>query len=170
MATALPVTVNKSLLLPVRNIELKGVSLCAAAASSVLEVFDGTFGTVATIALGAGGTGYTAGDILTLVSASSGVQATVRVDTVAVGVVTGVTLLTGGTGYAASTTYAVTGGTGGNDATITVSTITDSGSLVAKLAAVANESAPPVELCTLTTKGISVRISGTNAKGHVYYD
>lgn len=171
MAKALAVTANTCLLLPVRNTELEAVALCATSDSAVMEVFDGTFGTIATIALNAGGTGYTAGDVLTLQQKASGVQATVRVDTIgALGAITAVTLLTGGTGYAAGQTLTVTGGTGGDDATIDVNTISDAGVLTAKIAAVANESAPPEYLCALTTQGISVRITGTNAKGHVYYE
>ena len=169
MAKSLPITANRALLLPVRNTVVKMVALCAAAATSTLEVFDGVFGTIATIAVGAAGTGYTALDVLTLVSASSGVQATVRVDTVDVGgEILTVTLLSGGTGYLAGSTYATTGGTG-SGGTITASTVTD-GTLMAKLSCVANENAPPTELCALSTLGISVRITGTNAKGHLYYD
>lgn len=56
---------------------------------------------------------------------------------------------------------------------ITVSSIADTGESIAKLAAVPNESAPPsiFDYCgVLTTKGVSVRISGTSAKGHLTYE
>lgn len=169
MGKSLPVTANASLFLPVRNTILKAIALCAAAATSVLEVFDGTFGTIATAAIGVAGTGYTAGDLVTLVSASGGVQATFLVATETLGVPDTLTLVSGGTGYVAGSTYATTGGTG-TGLTITASTVTDAGSLVAKLSTVANESAPPVHGCFLTTNGVSVRISGSAAKGHIVYE
>jgi len=71
----------------------------------------------------------------------------------------------------AGNTYATTGGTG-TGATITVATVTDAGTSIAKLAAVPNESAPLLSFSfgTLTTKGISVRISGASAKAHITYE
>jgi len=68
--------------------------------------------------------------------------------------------------------YATTGGTG-TDATIRVDTVSDEGTSFGKLQCVANESAPPVDFGdegTLTTKGVSVRISGTSAKGFITYE
>lgn len=169
MNIALPISASTSLILPVRNTEVEQISLCAAAATSTLEVFDGTIGTVATIAIGAAGTGYTALDVITLVQAGGGVQATVRVDTVGgSGEITAVTLLTGGTGYAAGSTYATTGGTGASG-TITASTITDAGTSMGKISVVANES-DFLPLCALSTNGVSVRISGSAAKGFLYYE
>lgn len=174
MATALPITTSTSLFRPVANTVVKAIALCAAAANSVLEVFDGTFGSVATAALGAAGSGYAVNDLFHLVQAGGGVVATGKVLTLSGSAVATFSILTPGTGYAAGTTYATVHDSGsGNDAlTITVSTITDNGTLIGKLAAVPNESAPPCEFdCgVLTTNGISVRISGSSAKGHLYYE
>lgn len=67
---------------------------------------------IAAIAVGAsGGTGYSVGDLLTVVEggASAGI---VKVDTVSGGVVTGVEIVQDGTGYTVSNNNATTGGTG----------------------------------------------------------
>ena len=76
-------------------------------------------------------------------------------------------MISGGGGYTAGNTYATTTNGSGISATIKALTVSDAGSSVAKLQCVANESASPIELCALTKKGISVRISGTSAKGHI---
>ncbi len=86
---------------------------------------------------------------------------------------TEVEIITPGGGYTAGNTYATTSDDGGTGATIKVLTVTDSNATsVAKLQCVANESAAPLEsYCgILTTKGISARISGTGAKGHLIYE
>lgn len=165
------VTSSTSLVLSARNNVVKAFSLCAAAATSTLELFDGTIGSIATSALGAGGTGYAANDTFHLVQAGGGVVATGRVDTVAVGVVTAYTILTTGTGYVAGTTYATVkdSGSGNNDLTITVSTITDAGTSIGKISVTANLSELQ-EIETLVTTGLSARISGTSAKGYIYFE
>lgn len=166
------ITSSTTLLLPVRNQIVGYVHVCAAAATSTLEVFDGTIGSVATIAIGAAGSGYAALDVLTLQQAggTSGVQATVTVTTVdGTGAITGVTVLAAGTGYVAGTTYATTGGTG-TGGTITVSTITDAGTSIAKVSCVADTNSPQVKLCDNTFAGVSVRISGSAAKGYLTYE
>ena len=58
---------------------------------------------VATVSITDGGTGYTAGDILTLAAPVDGASATVTVSSVAIGVVDGVTLTTQGSNYATGT-------------------------------------------------------------------
>ena len=78
--------------------------------------------TIKTISLGSGGTGYTAGDIITVVQ-TGGSLGTVTVNTVnGSGVILTVTLLNGGSGYAVADDLAVTGGSG-NGATINILTI-----------------------------------------------
>jgi hypothetical protein len=78
---------------------------------------------ILTISLGSGGTGYTAGDILTIVQAG-GSLGTVIVDTVnGSGVIQTITLLSAGSGYSVANGLAVTGGTG-NSATINILAIT----------------------------------------------
>lgn len=61
---------------------------------------------------------------------------------------------------------------GGSDAsTVEVFDGTQSaGSSIAKLAAVANESAPPLECEIDTTKGVSVTLTGTGSKAFVIYE
>ena len=57
-------------------------------------------------------------------------------------------------------------------ASIKIDTVTDANATsVAKLQTTANLSAAPLaEVSILTTKGISARISGTDAKGHLIYE
>lgn len=161
------VTASTTLILAAaRNTVVRAFSLCAAAATSTLELFDGTIGSLATIAIGAAGTGYTAGDIVTLVTAGGGVAATVSVTTAPAGVPDAVALVSAGTGYVAASTYATTGGTG-TGLTITASTITDAGVSIGKISVVANESKIQ-KICALTINGLSARISGSSAKGYIY--
>ena len=68
-------------------------------------------GAIGTISLNAGGTGYTALDVITVVQ-SGGSSATVRVDTVTAGVIQTVTLLFKGSGYSVEDGLSTTGGTG----------------------------------------------------------
>ena len=82
---------------------------------------------------------------------------------------------TPGGGYTAGNTYLVVSTTGSgvvSTASIRVDTVTDANaSSVAKLQCVANESAPPLtDVSILTTKGISARISGASALGHLIYE
>lgn len=82
-------------------------------------------------------------------------------------------MITAGGGYETSTTYNIDetdgSGVGGS---IQVDTISDLGTSIGKLQATANLSAAPilVENGILTTKGISVRISGASAKAHIIYE
>ncbi len=88
------------------------------------------------------------------------------------GAVTSVEIISAGGGYTAGNTYATTGGTG-SGCTIYVNTVADQGTSFGKLQCVANESAAPVDFGSsgsLTTKGVSVRISGTSAKGFITYE
>lgn len=81
-------------------------------------------GKVSTIAIGAGGTGYAVGDIVTITqTGGSGAKAVVT--TVSGGVVTGLVLVEGGQGYAEDTdlaTVAVTG-SGNDDLTVDISAL-----------------------------------------------
>ena len=89
----------------VRPVELRAIVVKLIVASK-------TRGPIATVSLGAGGSGYTAGDVLTITQALSA-SGTVTVATVdGSGAVTGVTLLAAGTGYLAANGLATTGGTG----------------------------------------------------------
>lgn len=77
---------------------------------------------IKTVTVGSGGTGYTQGDVLTVVGTGAA-GGTVTVTTVNAGVITEISLTTKGYGYTA-TTLQTTGGTG-SSATITVSAIED---------------------------------------------
>ena len=75
--------------------------------------------TIKTISLGSGGTGYTAGDIITVVQ-TGGSLGTVTVNTVnGAGVILTITLLNKGSGYTVANGLAVTGGSG-SGATINI--------------------------------------------------
>lgn len=87
-------------------------------------------GTLATVVVSAGGSGYTVGDILAVAGGSGG---TVRVVTVSGGVITSIAIQNPGSGYSASSGVALSGGTG-TLATITTTiqaagTLTVSGTL-----------------------------------------
>ena len=90
---------------------------------------------------------------------------------VGAGRVTAAEVINAGGGYTAGNTYSTTGGTG-TGAQVTISAVTDVGASIVKLACVPNESAPPfiLDCGILTTKGVSVRISGASAKGHITYE
>ncbi len=80
-------------------------------------------GIITAVAVGNGGTGYTAGDTITLIQQRSGIPATVTVSTVdGGGAILTVALIQGGSGYTAGVTYVTSGGTG-HGGTITASTI-----------------------------------------------
>jgi hypothetical protein len=89
------------------------------------------------------------------------------------GEITSIELIYAGGGYTAGNTYATTTNGSGVSATIKVDTVSDVGVSFAKLQCVANTSAAPLEFGSsgcLTTKGVSVRISGSSAKGHIAYE
>lgn len=94
-----------------------------AAAVSIKPAYAGD-GIVTTVTINAAGTGYTAADVITVVSLSGGTGCTVTVDTVGgSGEITAITLLAGGTGYAVADGLATTGGTGtGGKINVTVLT------------------------------------------------
>ena len=100
---------------------------------------------ISSISLGSGGTGYTAGDVLTLVQ-EGGSGGTVLVNTVDEnGVILTVTLLDEGTGYSVADGLAVTGGTG-SDATINIDTISSVNTDIA-------------DACTNTTQAIRATVT-----------
>ncbi len=101
-----------------------GIAFIGAATAYYEAVID-AIDLMATITLGAGGTGYTVNDVLTVVQAGAS-GGTVTVTSVAGGVITGISLTTGGTGYSVADGLAVTGGTGNDDATINITAIADS--------------------------------------------
>jgi hypothetical protein len=106
-------------------------------------------------------------------SISSSISASPSPSGAGTGGVTEVEIITPGGGYTAGNVYGTESDDGGTGATIRVLTVTDDNATsVAKLQTTANLSAAPLEsYCgILTTKGISARISGTGAKGHLIYE
>lgn len=80
-------------------------------------------GGIATATIVSGGTGYSGGDVLTVVQAG-GSGGTVKVTTQSGGVITGISVQTAGTGYAAASGLSTTGGAGsGATVTITIAPI-----------------------------------------------
>lgn len=71
----------------------------------------------------AGGTGYSADDLLTITT--GGTNGQVRVDTVSSGVVTAVSLVSAGINYTTGAGKATVGGTGGADCTVNITAITN---------------------------------------------
>lgn len=92
------------------------------------EIVGATLTKVATAVVAAGGTGYTVGDVLTVVG-GTGVAATLTVATVSTGVITGVTITTAGAfSVNPSSPNSVTGGTGSSATiTLTFSSLTTAG-------------------------------------------
>ncbi len=88
-----------------------------------VNVTVGVSGAVTTAAIGAaGGTGYKANDILTIVGGAA--PATVKVSTIsAAGAVTAVAIVTPGAGYSTGVGVATTGGSGNGAATVNVSAV-----------------------------------------------
>src|SRR3990167_176554 len=74
MAFSLPISATISYLKnQIRNTVIKGVSLAASAsAAAVIEVFDGAIDSVSTYTIQEGGSGYSVGDLLTLVAGENG--------------------------------------------------------------------------------------------------
>ena len=89
-----------------------------ATASAILA----TTGTIYTVSITAGGTGYSVNDVLT-VAGGTGNSATLTVTTESGGVITGVSISNAGTGYTDNDNLTVTGGTGNDDATFQVTAI-----------------------------------------------
>ena len=88
------------------------------------------------------------------------------------GRVTAAEIINAGGGYTAGNDYDTTTDGDGTLCQITVATVTDAGTLIASLGAAANVSAAPInyEACVLTTKGVSVRLTGTTPTAYITYE
>jgi hypothetical protein len=86
---------------------------------------EASFRQIATIAVQAGGAGYSINDVLSLATPTNGTPATVKVTTVEEGIVTGVLLLTPGTGYSIGVKTTTVSPEGGSGCTINVLTLVD---------------------------------------------
>jgi hypothetical protein len=84
---------------------------------------EASFLKIATIAIQAGGFGYSVNDVLTLATPTNGTPATVKVTEVTAGVVTGILLLTPGTGYSTGVKVTTVSPVGGSGCTINVLTL-----------------------------------------------
>lgn len=164
------ITASQSLVFPVRDNIIDKIHLCSGGAVSTLEIFDGTIGTIATESVSVPGTGYEIGDTITLAQAGSGIQAVYEVKTVDTGgEVLTVDLISGGTGYTAGVEYeTTTDSTAGDGAKITVSTVTNAGVSKGKISVPADESD---DLCidSVLHNGVSIVITGSDAKGYIFY-
>lgn len=89
-----------------------------------LTVSLNTAGTISTAAVVSGGTGYTAGNTITLTGVTSGSSDATATATVSAGVMTSYTIVLAGTNYINGESLTVTGGTGNDDATGTATTVT----------------------------------------------
>lgn len=173
MATASKQIGAGDIILPVRDSIVEGIALCAAAATSTLEVFDGALGVVdaaGDISIAAAGTGYEVGDQITIASpATGGTPIIIEAATVDTGgELLTFTLVQAGTGFVADTGVASTGGTG-SGATFDIDTPDDTQAVsIGKLSCVANTS-DASHPCVHTNKGISMRVTGASAKGYLYY-
>jgi hypothetical protein len=173
MATAAKLITAGDAILFTRKAIVKGFALAAAAATSTLEVFEGIIGVVsaAGVSLNAGGTDYAEDDILTIASpAEGGTDIQIKVLTVdGSGVIQTFEVIQEGTGFTDDTGVAVTGGSGNDDATFDIDASDAGATSIGKLSVTANLS-DSQGACIDTSKGVSVRVSGTGAQGYVYYE
>jgi hypothetical protein len=173
MSTPILITANKSLVLGSQKSCLERMHLCPAAAISTLEVFDGAIDVIATFVIKTAGTLYAVGDLVTLEDGNGGTNAVFKVTTVdapETGVITALGLVDAGSGYPAGDYDTTTNSVAGTGAQVTVSTVTDIGTSIGKILTPATES-QGMDFCEVTVfEGFSVRITGTNAKGYIYYE
>lgn len=117
---------------------------------------------IVSVTITAGGTGYTVGDVLTLVG-GTGTAATITVTSETGGVVDGVSVTTAGdyTALADLTDLAVTGGTGNDDATFTITALKINSINVA-VAGAGYTSAPAVSTTPSGNATLTAVLANTN--------
>lgn len=153
--------------------EIERIALCAAAATSTIEVFDGAIGVVDAVgdtSIGAAGTGYEVGDLITLDPGNGGTPLILEVATVDTGgEVLTYTISQVGTGLATGNLQATTTNSAlGADFTLDIDTVTDTGVSKGKISCVANTSEEQ-EICYQAKDVVSVRVTGASAKGYLYH-
>lgn len=154
-------------------INLNGIAITAAAATSTIEVFEGEIGVVddaGELSINAAGTGYSVGDNLTIPTPDpNGTDLIIEVATVGgSGEVLTFTLVQAGTGFRNGDTIASTGG-GGSGATFDIDTATNPGTSIIKLSTIANLSEQSQQ-CILVKGGVlSVLVTGASAQGYLYH-
>lgn len=86
--------------------------------------------------------------------------------------ITAAEIINAGGGYTAGNDYNTTTNGSGVGAIIQVDTVVDGGTLIASLGAAASVSAAPIsyENPVLTTKGVSVRLTGTTPTAYITYE
>lgn len=160
---------------PARKMKVSSFALAAAAATSTIELFDGEIGVVDEVAdtsIGAAGTNYEVGDLITLDPGNGGTPLILEVATVDTGgEVLTYTISQVGTGLAVGNTQATTtDSVAGADFTIDIDAIDDTGATsVGKISCVANTS-DSQEPCVNVDTRLSVRVTGTSAVGYVYHE
>ena len=159
---------------PARKMKVSSFALAAAGATSTIELFDGLIGVVDEVAdtsIGAAGTNYEVGDLITLASAG-GTDLILEVATVDTGgEVLTYTISQVGTGLAVGNTQATTtNSVAGADFTIDIDAVDDTGAVsVGKISCVANTS-DSQNPCAVIDEQLSVRVTGASAKGYVYHE
>jgi len=153
--------------------EIERIALCAAAATSTVEVFDGAIGVVDAVgdtSIGAAGTNYEVGDTITLDPGNGGTPLILTVATVDTGgEVLTYTVTQVGTGLATGNLQATTtDSTAGANFTLDIDTVTDTGTSKGKISCVANTSEEQ-SICYQAKGVVSVRVTGASAKGYLYH-
>lgn len=164
------------LVLPATNGRLRDIlriAVTAAAATSTIEVFDGAIGVVDAVgdtSIGAAGTNYEVGDLITLDPGNGGTPLILEVATVdAGGEVLTYTISQVGTGLATGNTQATTtNSVAGADFTIDIDTVSDTGVSKGKVSVVANTT-QELEICHQASDEVSVRVTGASAQGYLYH-
>lgn len=173
MASAAKKITTAGLIMPVRTSILKAISLCAAAATSTIEVFEGLWGrvdAVASVVLNAGGSGYAVNDLITIASPAAGGQSIIlKVLTLSTTAVATYSLQQTGTGFTTTTGATSTSSGSGTGATFDITASDSQATSIAKLSCVANTSQPQ-DLCVETSAGISAKVTGSSAQGYIYYE
>lgn len=153
--------------------ELERIALCAAGATSTIEVFDGAIGVVDAVgdtSIGAAGTNYEVGDLITLDPGNGGTPLILEVATVDTGgEVLTYTISQVGTGLATGNLQATTtNSVAGADFTIDIDTVTDTGTSKGKISCVANTS-DEMSVCAQAKDVVSIRVTGASATGYLYH-
>lgn len=155
--------------------KVSSFALAAAAATSTIELFDGEIGVVDEVAdtsIGAAGTNYEIGDLITLDPGNGGTPLILEVATVDTGgEVLTYTISQIGTGLAVGNLQATTtDSVAGADFTLDIDAIDDTGAVsVGKISCVANTSDSQNPCANVDTR-LSVRVTGASAKGYVYHE
>ena len=149
------------------------IAVAAAAATSTIEVFEGEIGVVDAVgetSIGAAGTNYEVGDLITLDPGNGGTPLILEVATVDTGgEVLTYTISQAGSGLTAGNTQATTtDSTAGADFTLDIDTPSDEGTSKGKVSCIAN-TAEDLDICYQSEEAVSVRVTGASAQGYLFH-